>query len=273
MEGVKPGGEMILTSLIGYLCLGAVAGTLAGLFGIGGGLIIVPALVFSFTLQGVSADVLTHMAVGTSLATIIFTSFSSVKAHHAKGAVLWRVFKPLAVGIVIGAALGAHTASELSGKALQTIIGIFALVIAAQMAFGLAPSATRALPDKGSLGAAGGVIGWASAIFGIGGGSLTVPYLTWCNVNMQKAVATSAACGLPIAVAGATMNIYEGWAHPSLPEYSFGFVYWPALIGIVSTSMLFAKFGAKLAHRLPSLVLKRIFALLLVAVGLKFLLG
>jgi uncharacterized membrane protein YfcA len=264
---------MIVASLLGYLCLGAIAGTLAGLFGIGGGLIIVPALVFSFTLQGLSPEVLTHMAVGTSLATIIFTSISSVRAHHEKGAVLWDLFKPLAVGILLGAALGAHTASEISGPVLQSIIGVFAIVIAIQMAFQLVPAGARTLPDKGQLGVVGGVIGWASAIFGIGGGSLTVPYLSWCNVNMQKAVATSAACGLPIALSGAFMNIYEGWSHPSLPEYSLGFIYWPALVGIVSTSMIFARLGAILAHRLPSLVLKRIFALLLLCVGLKFLIG
>lgn len=264
---------MILTSLIGYLCLGAVAGTLAGLFGIGGGLIIVPALVFSFTLQGVAPEVLTHMAVGTSLATIIFTSLSSVKAHHAKGAVQWQVFKPLAIGIILGAALGAHTASELTGPVLQTIIGVFAIVIAFQMGLGLVPSAARTLPDNGSLSVVGAVIGWASAIFGIGGGSLTVPYLSWCNVKMQQAVATSAACGLPIAISGALMNAYEGWSHPALPEYTLGFIYLPALIGIVSTSMIFAKLGAKLAHRLSQVVLKRIFALLLLGVGLKFLIG
>lgn len=264
---------MIITSLVGYLCLGALAGTLAGLFGIGGGLIIVPALVFSFTLQGVSEEVLTHMSVGTSLATIMLTSMSSVKAHHEKGAVLWSVFKPLAIGIIGGAALGAHTASGISGSGLQAIIGVFALCIAVQMGFGLVPSGSRTLPDNGLLVTTGAGIGWASAIFGIGGGSLSVPYLSWCNVKMQNAVATSAACGLPIALSGAAMNMYEGWGHPSLPEYSTGYIYWPAFIGIVSTSVIFAKVGAKLAHRLPPLVLKRIFALLLVGVGLKFLVG
>ncbi len=264
---------MILTSILGYLCLGAVAGTLAGLFGIGGGLIIVPALVFSFTLQGIPEDVLTHMAVGTSLATIILTSLSSVKTHHEKGAVLWSVFKPLAIGIVFGAALGVHTASAIAGPALQAIIGVFAICIAIQMGFGLAPSATRALPEFGTLASTGGIIGWASAIFGIGGGSLTVPYLSWCNVKMQKAVATSAACGLPIALSGALMNVYTGWNHPSLPEYSTGFIYWPAFLGIVVTSVFFAKIGAKLAHRLSSVILKRIFAVLLLGVGIKFLVG
>lgn len=262
-----------METLLMYVALGAAAGTLAGLFGIGGGLIIVPVLVFSFTAQGISPEVLTHLAVGTSLATIVVTSISSVKAHHAKGAVRWDWFTGIAIGIVFGSALGVKTAGMMSGDLLQKVIGVFAIVIAFQMGLGLKPKASRTIPGRPGLIGAGGVIGWASAIFGIGGGSLTVPFLSWCNVKMQTAVATSAAVGLPIAVVGALVNIEEGWGHQLLPEYATGYVYWPAFIGIVSTSVIFAKVGAKLAHSLPSDTLKRIFAVLLLIIGSRFLLS
>ena len=157
--------------LLLYLALGAVAGLLAGLFGIGGGLIIVPVLVISFAYQGISPDVLTHMAIGTSLATIVFTSMSSVKAHQEKAGVRWEIFKPMAVGIVLGAILGVYTAAELSGPVLQKIIGVFALLMAVQMGFGLKPKPNRDIPGNKGLVGVGAGIGWASAIFGIGGGS------------------------------------------------------------------------------------------------------
>ncbi|WP_152227094.1 sulfite exporter TauE/SafE family protein [Pseudomonas sp. SCB32] len=254
-----------------YLVLGACAGVLAGLFGVGGGLIIVPVLVFSFSAHGFSADVLTQMAVGTSLATIIFTSVNSIREHHLRGAVRWTVFLWMAVGIVLGSALGALTASKIQGPVLQKIIGVFAILVSIQMALGLQPKGGRELPGRFGLGVAGGVIGWASAIFGIGGGSLTVPFLSWRGVSMQQAVATSSACGLPIAIAGAISFIVVGWHNPRLPEMSIGFVYLPALVGIALTSMFFARIGARLAHRLPAKVLKRLFALLLFCVGLSFL--
>ncbi|WP_246480669.1 sulfite exporter TauE/SafE family protein [Motiliproteus sediminis] len=255
---------------LSYLVLGAAAGLLAGLFGIGGGLIIVPALVFSFELQGMSPQVLTHVAVGTSLATIVVTSLSSVRTHHVKKGVRWPIFRPLAVGIAVGAILGVKTAGQLSGPWLQLLIGGFAVLIAFQLGLNIKPKASKPPPGKGELVAVGGGIGWASALFGIGGGSLTVPYLSWKNVRMQEAVGTSAACGLPIAVMGALTNIEEGWGHAQLAEWSLGYVYLPAFVGIVLTSAVCARYGAQLAHRLPELILKRTFALLLFVVGLRF---
>jgi uncharacterized membrane protein YfcA len=254
-----------------YLLLGACAGVLAGLFGVGGGIIIVPVLVFSFTLQGFDASILTHLAVGTSLATIIFTSINAIREHHRKGAVRWPIFAWMTLGILIGAAFGALTAKSIAGPHLQKIIGIFALVIAAQMAFELKPKASRTVPGKPGLTLAGVVIGWASAIFGIGGGSLTVPFLSWRSVPMQQAVATSSACGLPIALASALSFMVLGWQNPHLPAHSLGFVYLPAVLGIALTSMFFARFGARLAHKLSPRLLKRLFAALLFCVGLNFL--
>jgi len=255
-----------------YLLLGGAAGVLAGLFGVGGGMIMVPVLIYSFQAQGFAPEVLTHLAVGTSLATIAFTSINSIRAHHRRGAVRWEIVRWLAVGILGGSVLGGLTASYLQGDLLQKIIGVFAIVMAAQMAFNLQPKASSAVPGKAGLGIAGSVIGWASAIIGIGGGSLTVPFLAWRSVPMQQAVATSAACGLPIAVASALSFMWLGHNEPQLPQWSIGFVYLPAVVGIASTSMFCARFGAQLAHRLSPLMLKRLFALLLLSVGLNFLL-
>ena len=254
-----------------YMALGALAGTLAGLFGIGGGLVIVPVLIFSFGMQGVGGDVAAHLAVGTSLATIVFTSLSSIRSHHRHGAVRWPIFRPMMVGIVAGAILGAYTAALLPGTVLQIIIGIFVIVVAGIMLFNIKPAPGRSVPGKPGLVAAGSGIGWASAIFGIGGGTLTVPFLSWCNVRMQHAVGTSAACGLPIAAAGAAGNIVTGWGASGLPEYSLGFIYLPAMGGIVLTSVIFARVGAGLAHRLDAVLLKRVFALFLLVVGIRFL--
>ncbi|MAB97648.1 sulfite exporter TauE/SafE family protein [Pseudomonas marincola] len=258
--------------LLMYLSLGAAAGVLAGLFGVGGGIIIVPVLVLSFKAQGLAPEILTHLAIGTSLATIIFTSINSVLEHHRKGAVLWPLFVWMLLGICLGGQLGSMTAALLNGEMLQKIIGVFALVVAVQMSLQLRPNPSRVVPGKVGLTGAGVVIGWASAIFGIGGGTLTVPFLTWRSVPMQKAVATSAACGLPIAVSGAIGFMWNGWNNPQLPEWSAGFIYLPALAGIAISSMFFARVGARLAHRLSPLMLKRLFALLLFSVGVNFLL-
>lgn len=254
--------------LLIYLGLGVGAGITAGLFGVGGGVIIVPALVLAFSLQGVNNSVLTHLAVGTSLATIVVTSISSVRAHHQKQAVDWQLFWSMAPAIAVGVCIGVLGVGRLSGSALQILFGSFAILVALQMALALAPHSRGSLPGRAGLAASGGFIGAVSAMFGIGGGSLTVPFLNWCNVSMQRAVATSAACGLPIAVFGALTNIVSAWGHPQLPTWSTGFVYWPAVLGIVVTSAPCAKLGAHLAHAMPALHLKRIFAAFLMLMGL-----
>ena len=255
---------------LAYMVLGAVAGVLAGLFGIGGGLIIVPALIFAFELQGVAPEIQPHLAVGTSLATIVFTAISSIRSHHAHGSVRWDLVRFLAIGLVLGAALGAQTAAQMSGALLKLVIGLFACAMAVKMWLDIRPKPGRSVPGPLGLVAAGGGIGWASAIFGIGGGSMMVPYLSWCNVRMQEAVGTSAACGLPIAVGGALANMVTGQGDPLLPEYSVGYVYLPALAGVVLTSMWTARWGVALAHRWSQQKLKRAFAVLLVIVGIRF---
>lgn len=262
----------MLALLVLYLVLGAAAGIVAGLFGIGGGLLIVPVLIFSFAAQGMPEAVLTHSAIATSLATIVVTSISSVRAHNNRGGVRWDLFKPLAVGIGLGVLVGVAIADSLSGKSLQMIFGIFACLIALQMAFNLKPERNRSkVPDKIELGSVGVFIGCTSSIFGIGGGALTVPYLTLRGVQVREAIGTAAACGFPIAVVGATAYIWAGRDLKGMPDWTVGYIYLPAFLGVALASSLFVKLGVKLAHTLPQLLVKKIFAIFLLLVGLRFL--
>ncbi|MHA3981229.1 sulfite exporter TauE/SafE family protein [Acinetobacter venetianus] len=258
--------------LIIYLLIGAIAGFTAGLFGVGGGLIIVPILYVVFSQMNYDPNVIMHIAVGTSLATIIVTSISSVMAHHKKGAVLWHVFRNLAPGLVIGSFLGAGVADLMSGQHLQLLIGVFAVAMAFKMFRGAhaVVDPNRHLPSASWQFAAGGGIGVASAIFGIGGGSLTVPYLSRHGVVMQKAVATSAACGLPIAAAGAIGFMWFGAQEKIDVPNTIGYVHVYAFLGISAMSFITAKLGAKVAHRLSPAMLKKCFAGLLVFVGSYF---
>ncbi|KHF76698.1 Protein of unknown function DUF81 [Acinetobacter sp. neg1] len=254
------------------MLIGAIAGFAAGLFGVGGGLIIVPILYIVFTQMNYDPNVIMHIAVGTSLATIIVTSISSVTAHHKKGAVLWPVFRNLAPGLVLGSFLGAGIADLMSGQHLQLVIGVFAVWMAYKMFKGAnaVVDPNRHLPSAPLQLAAGGGIGVASAIFGIGGGSLTVPYLNRHGVVMQKAVATSAACGLPIAVAGALGFMWFGAKEQIEVPNTIGYVHVYAFLGISVMSFITAKFGAKVAHLLSPAMLKKCFAGLLVVVGCYF---
>lgn len=254
-----------------YLILGAIAGLAGGLFGLGGGILIVPALLFLFMWQGLPADILMHLAVATSLFTIIFTSVSSSYTHHSHQAVLWRQVFFLTPGILIGAVAGALIADHLASDILRRVFGIFEISVACQLWFSVKPTAHRSLPERNGMLFAGGIIGILSTILGIAGGSLTVPFLMWCNVGIRKAVATSAACGFPIAVAGTLAMIFTGLDASQLPENTIGYVHWPAAILIIITSVSFAPVGAKLAHTIPVDSLKRLFAIVLAGVGLRML--
>lgn len=264
--------DLSIMVVIAYILLGAVAGIIAGLLGLGGGIVIVPALLYLFIKQGFSAGLQMHLAVATSLTTIIFTSIASTWSHHRHGAVYWRTVAFLVPGIVIGCILGAIIANHLKSDSLRIVFGLFELLVAMQIGFGIRPPGQRNLPGNIGMIVTGSGIGTLSTILGIGGGTLTVPFLLWCNVNIRNAVATSAACGLPIAVAGTLSFIVTGWNHSALPPGSTGYVYWPAAFSILIASMLTAPLGAKLAHILPVAVLKRIFALILAIVGIRMLL-
>ncbi len=246
---------------------------LAGLLGIGGGVIIIPVLVFVFGHQGVDHDVIMHVAIGTSLATIVTTSLSSIRVHQRHQAIDWRLFRAITPGIIIGGMLGAAIAKQLGGTTLQIIFALFMLLVAAQMALSRQPSAHRALPGTAGTVIAGVLIGAVATLMGVGGGSMSVPYMTWCNVDVRRAVATSAAIGLPIAVTGALSYMVSGWNTPHLPPWSVGYVNLPAFVGVVVASTAVAPIGAALTHRIPPLLLRRVFAVLLVVLGIRMLIG
>lgn len=259
--------------LLIYLLVGAVTGVLAGLFGVGGGTVIVPALILTLAWQGVSPEVATHIAIGTSLTAISVTSLSSIYVHHQRRAVDWHHVWQLTPGVCVGVWCGAVLASKLSGATLQIFFGVLLLAISAQMFFNLQPAGRTSpkLPPAPVLFGAGTVIGGLSALFGIGGGSLTVPFLSWRGVVMQRAVATSAAVGFPLALTGALSYAWQGWGNDLLPASSTGFIYWPAFAGIAVASIGFAKIGAQLAHALEAQKLRRIFAIFLCMIGVYFL--
>lgn len=259
--------------VVHYLCAGAVAGVLAGLLGIGGGLIIVPMLTFVFTSQGIAHEVILHMALGTSLASIMFTSVSSMRSHHKHEAVIWPVVFRITPGILVGTFAGTWIAAMLSTNFLKGFFGIFLYYVATQMLMGMKPKPTRDVPGTSGIFAAGNIIGVFSSLVGIGGGTLSVPFLVWCNIKVHKAIGTSAAIGLPIAIAGTLGYLVNGLGAEGLPPTSIGFINLGALAGIVSASVLTAPIGAKLAHSLPIDKLKKAFAVLLYLVGTRMLIS
>ena len=249
--------------ILPYLLIGGFAGVLAGLLGVGGGLLIVPFLAWAFVQQGLGSDWVMHLAIGTSLATIVVTSLSSVLAHHSKAVVRWDLFWLLLPGIVVGALGGAQLASLVDTPFLQYLFASFELLVAIQMGLSIQPTAHQPMPGRRGSSIAGGVIGAVSALVGIGGGTMTVPWLLWNRIAIHQAVGTSAAVGLPIAIAGAVGFIWAGWGVEGLPSSSSGFIYWPAFIGIALMSVVTAPLGARWAHQLPAKKLKRLFALFL----------
>jgi uncharacterized membrane protein YfcA len=260
--------------ILTLVVMGGLAGLMAGLLGIGGGALIVPVLVIVFEGQGVNPNIIMQAALGTSLATIVFTAISSASAHHRRGTLDWTIFRRIAPAIVAGTLLGAAIADHLASRTLQWMFVVFMFGIAAQFARGTtATHAHTRLPGLFGMNLAGMIIGIASALFGIGGGSLSVPFMTWCSVPVKRAIGTSAAIGLPIAVGGAAGYVVAGWNEPSLPPWSFGYVVLPAFAGIVVASTAAAPLGARLAHRLSETVLRRIFALFVAILGLRMLWG
>jgi len=263
----------MLTVFVIYCAVGAVVGVLAGLLGVGGGLVIVPMLVFIFSSQEIPPSMTMHLALGTSLASIIFTSISSFMAHHRRRAVHWDIVRKIVIGILTGTFLGSCFASILSTNVLKVFFIVFLYFVSVQLLSNRKPKASRELPGRTGMFATGNAIGFISSLVGIGGGSLSVPFMVWCNIVVHHAIGTSAAIGLPIAVAGTAGYIFNGWGVPDLPDYSIGYVYLPALFGIAAISVLTAPLGAKLAHSLPVGKLKKIFGILLIIVGTRMLIG
>lgn len=248
--------------------LGVGTGFLAGLLGIGGGMLMVPFITIILSGRGVGPDLAVKMAIATSMATIIFTSISSVRAHHKRGAVRWDIVKRLAPGIVIGSMAGSlGVFALLKGAYLAVFFGLFVGFSATQMFLDKKPKATRQMPGTAGQLAAGGVIGFLSGLVGAGGGFISVPFMTWCNVAIHNAVATSAALGFPIAVANVAGYVVAGLNVQGLPAGSFGYIWLPALGIIALCSVFTAPLGARAAHALPVGKLKRVFASLLYALA------
>lgn len=252
--------------------IGTGTGFLAGLLGIGGGMIMVPFLTIILTNKGYPADYTVKMAVATSLATIAFTSMSSVRAHHRRGAVLWPVVKVLAPGILVGSVLGAQIAHALPGKMLGILFAIFVAFSATQMFLNRKPKPSRTLPGPLVTFGVGNVIGLLSSLVGAGGAFVSVPFMTWCNIKIHDAVGTSSALGFPIAVAGTIGYIYAGLGLPQMPPGSVGYLYLPGLFVISAASMLMAPLGARTAHRMDIQPLKKLFAVVLYCLAAYFLL-
>jgi uncharacterized protein len=245
------------------LALGCIAGFLAGLLGIGGGMLLVPALTLIGSLRGFPDGYVVKMAVATSLATILFTSLSSVRAHHQRGAVRWDVVKILAPGIVVGSFVGAQVAKLLPARVLALMFAAFVTYSAVQMFIDKKPKPSRQLPQGLGMFGGGTAIGTLSSLVGAGGGFISVPFMTWCNVPIHTAVATSAALGFPIALAGTVGYVVAGWSLPDTPVGAVGYLYLPALVFIAVASVALAPLGARAAHAMDVKQLKRAFAILL----------
>lgn len=251
-------------SLVGVLLvLGGAVGFLAGLLGIGGGMTMVPLLTIVFTRQGFAPEHIVHMAVATATATILFTSVASMREHQRHHAILWPVVAALAPGIIVGSLVGPQVVGGMSTAVLSAFYGVFVAAAATNTLLDRKPKPTRELPGRGGLFAVGGGIGLVSSMVGAGGAFLSVPFMTACNIGIRNCVATSAALGLPIAVAGTIGFIVAGLGQHELPPHTVGYVYLPALLAIVAASVISAPMGARAAHRWPVTKLKRAFAILL----------
>lgn len=268
--GTLPTSPMPLDPLliVELATLGLCTGFLAGLLGIGGGMIMVPFMTIILSHLGVAQELTVKMAIATSMATIVFTSVASVRAHHKRGAVRWDLVRKLAPGIILGGMIASMGVFALiKGSSLAIVFALFVGFSATQMFLDKKPSPSRQIPGTAGLLSAGSVIGFLSGLVGAGGGFISVPFMTWVNVAIHNAVATSAALGFPIALANATGYILSGFNLEHLPPYSLGYIWLPGLVVIASCSVLTAPLGAKAAHTLPVKRLKRVFASILYALA------
>lgn len=255
-----------------YLLIGSISGFFAGLFGIGGGLIIIPCLYLLFNYLGYDAKVIMHLCIGTAMASIIISSLSSALAHYKRKAIIWQIVKYLVPTMMIGAVVGAGIADALSYYYLQLLIGLFAIWTAYKMIMSAKAEGLQSmnLPETWKMSTAGGLIGMASSIFGIAGGSIIVPYLNRYGVVMQNAVATSAACGVPISIMGALSYLWFGSQQQIDIAHTFGYIHVYAFLGISIASFITAKFGVKVAHAISASRLKKYFAIEILLVGIYF---
>lgn len=262
-----------MSEWLAYLAIGALVGFFAGLLGIGGGVIMVPLLVLVFRAHGLPGEHVLHLALGTALATIVFTSISSMRAHHGRGAVDWKVARAMAPGMLAGSFGAALVAGLIPTRPLAVMFTALVFYAATQILLDLRPRTTRKLPGAAGVFLAGAIIGAVASLAAAGGAFLSIPFLTWCEMPLRRAIGTAAANGLPIALAGSAGYVIQGWRVSELPGGSLGFVYLPALALLVVTSMAAAPLGAALAHRMPVPRLRMVFAAMLYLLALRMLAG
>ncbi len=254
-----------------YFLLGTFSGVLAGLFGIGGGIIIIPTFFYIFSYLGFAEEILSHMVLGSSLGVIVFSSLSSTFSHHLKGAVNWKLIKVVVPSIVIGSSLGGITAGYLESSTLQGLVSLFLVVASIQLIFEFPPPSQNPKTNLVGPVIAGGGIGWLSGVFGIGGGIFSVPYFYHRGLTMMNAIGTSAACGIPIALAGSISYMVIGFENINLPNNSIGYIYLPATLIVGLMSSITAKYGVNIAHRMKQKKLRIAFAFLVMIMALNLL--
>ncbi|HZV92510.1 MAG TPA: sulfite exporter TauE/SafE family protein, partial [Caldimonas sp.] len=254
---------MITPWLLAYFATGAFVGFLAGLLGIGGGMTLVPILAAMFTAQHFAPDHTVHLALGTGMASIVFTSSASVRSHHRLGGVDWSLVRRMGPGMVAGTLCSTALSGWIPQRILALAFAVIVLAGATQILLGRKPSAARAPPGTPGLVLIGAGIGVVCGLVSAGGAFMTVPFMLFCGVAMTTAIGTGAALGVPVAAMGTLGYVFSGWHVPTVPSLALGFVYVPALLGIVAGSVLTAPWGARSAHRMPVTTLRRIFAGLL----------
>ncbi len=264
--------DFSLTLIAELALLGLCTGFLAGLLGLGGGMMMVPFLTIILTARNYPQEHVIKMAVATSLATICFTSLASVRAHHKRGAVRWSIVRVLAPGILLGSFLGSQAAAAMPARVLGYLFAGFVTFSATQLLLNRKPKPNRTLPGTAGMFGVGGLIGVMSSLVGAGGAFISVPFMTWCNVAIHSAVATSAALGFPIALAGSLGYLVAGWSLPNMPAGALGYLYWPGFIVLSMASMVTAPLGARTAHSMDVAPLKRVFAIVLYALASYFIL-
>lgn len=263
----------MLDIFLSCAAFGVISGVISGLLGIGGGIVIVPYLAWLLHSHGMPAETIMQTAIATSLATIVITSISAVLAQHRRGTINWAIVKTLAPGIAIGAWFGADLAHLISSQTLALIFGSFLLLNGINMMVNVKPKPHRELPKNLPLSIVGGALGTLSTLIGIGGGTLTVPYMAWHNVPIKNAIALGSACGLPVALFGAFSFAIIGSQAINLPANNIGYINVPAFLGISCTSLFAASFGVHLSYKMPTSALKKTFSVILIIVGTKMLLG
>lgn len=257
--------------LLLLLLAGSIAGFIAGLFGVGGGIVVVPVTLWVLKTQQIESEYIQHIAVGTSLTVMVFTTFMSSLGHYRKKAINFEVLKGMAPGIVAGSIIGSMLASKIPSESLQIVFIVFAYLVAVKTIFGFNPNSSLSLPKTAGIFSIGTLFGGISGLLGIGGGVFNVPFLLACKVPIKKAVGTSAALSWSVAISGAVSYMWQGVNVSGLPEGTLGFCYLPVAVTLTITTILFAPLGVRLTHKLPPKLMRIIFGIMLLGIATKIL--